>query len=149
MGHHLHTSGEEFQQRETFRADTITKPTSIDFGLHLDDPNEGGDDLADGDTDPANDVTTEPGGSSYARQSATLDGGDFSAANNASGNWEVTATDQTFDTGDSSQNVDSYFVVVNFDGSGDQLFWSGALDQLYDLSNVDEFVLQNAGLELD
>lgn len=148
MGHHLHTSGEEFQQKATFRADQITDPGTLTFGLYLDAAGQGGDDLADADSDPNNDITTEPSGASYARPSATLDSGDFTPQNNGNGNWEVIVTDQTIDTGDSSQDVDSYFVVVDI-GGGETLFWTGALDQLYDLSSVDEFVLQNAGLELD
>jgi len=71
-----------------------------------------------------------------------------------SGNWETQVADQVYDTSDSNQSVDSYFVVVNFasDDAGttaDQLFFTGSLDQTYDLSSVDQFTLSDAGLSVN
>ena len=151
MGHHLHTTGEEFMQKQVFREDLLTNPGEITVGLHLDDSGEGGDDLADGDN--VGDVTTEPTGSNYNRQTASFESADFDPEENADGNWQVIVDDLTFDTDDSDEDIDSYFIVVDFNADsgvdGDNLFWSGPLDQLYDLTHVDEFVLQGAGLELD
>lgn len=140
-GPQLHTDGEEFGIKRIFREDLIST-TQVDVGLF----NDNDDQLEDGDT--LEDINTEPDGSQYDRQSADLDTTDFIAEENADGNWQAIIDDLTFDTEDSSQDINAYFTVVDL-GDGDQLFWSGELDQLYDLNSVDELVLQGAGLELD
>jgi hypothetical protein len=101
-------------------------------------------------------ISTEPSGAAYSRQSATFDSADFTVQDNANSNWEAIIADQTFDTSDSSQDIDAYFVVINFqasdtgDGSAnDHLYFTGPLDQLYDLNSVDQFTLQGAGLEVN
>lgn len=145
----LHDTGEEFIVDIVFRQDTITKPASVSIGLY----NDSTDALSDSSDIGA--VTTEPAGSSYARQSATLDGADFTNQDNT-GNWESIIADQTFDTSDSTQAVDSYFVVVSFvsDDTGDtsatnHLLFTGGLDASYDLSNVDSFTLSGSGLQIN
>lgn len=145
----LHDTGEEFVIDTVFRQDTLSRPTSLDVGLF----NDSTDSLSDG--SDVGDISTEPSGGSYARQSATLDGSDFTQAD-SSGDWQVTIADQTFDTSDSSQDVDAYFIVVSFqsDDTGDtsttdHLFWTGDLDQTYDLNSVDTLTLSGAGLQVN
>lgn len=133
-----------------FRSDTLTKPSSVTVGLF----NDSTDALSDG-SDVA-DITTEPTGSAYARQTATLDGTDFTNSDSG-GDWQTTIADQTFDTSDSSQDVDAYFIVVNFASEDtsdagtatDHLFWTGNLDQTYDLNSVDSLTLSGAGLKVN
>jgi len=130
-----------------FRSDTLTKPASVNVALF----NDSTDALSDGSN--VSDITTEPSGGAYARQSATLDGGDFTNTDSG-GDWQTTIADQTFDTSDSSQDVDAYFITVNFnsDDAGadaEHLFWTGQLDQTYDLNSVDSLTLSGAGLKVN
>lgn len=83
-------------------------------------------------------------------------GSDFTNSD-VGGNWETQVADQAYDTTDSNQSVDSYFVVANFDSqdaadggtAADHLFFTGSLDQTYDLSSVDQFTLSDAGLSVN
>lgn len=108
-----------------------------------------------GDASDIGSITTEPTGSAYGRQNVTL-GSDFTTQDN-SGNWEALMDDTTFDTSDSGQSVDAYFVIVNFDsddaGDGgtasDHLLFTGSLDQTYDLSSVDSFTLSSSGISIN
>lgn len=117
----------------------ISSGKTFDIGLY----NDSTDSLSD--TSDVADITTEPAGSAYSRQSdaatdftASLSGGDI----------QIAGTTQTFDVSDSTQTVDSVFVVVNFtsdivssDGSAtDHLYYTNALDQSYDLSQFDSTV---------
>jgi len=118
----------------------INSGDTFDIGLY----NDSTDSLSD--TSDVGDITTEPAGSAYARQSdaatdftASLSGGDI----------QIAGTTQTFDVSDSSQTVDSVFVVVNYasdvvssDGgtATDHLYYTNALDQSYDLSQFDSTV---------
>jgi hypothetical protein len=145
----LHDTGEEFVVDAIFRSDTINRPASVNISLF----NDSTDGLSDG--NDVTDITTEPSGASFSRQSASLDSGDFSNTDSG-GDWQTTIADQTFDTSDSNQNVDAYFIVVNFqaddtgDGSAnDHLFWTGQLDQTYDLNSVDTLTLSGAGLKVN
>lgn len=143
----LHDTGEEAILDDFFE-ESLTKPASVTVGLY----NDGTDALSDSSDVGA--ITTEPAGSAYARQSASFGTTDFTNQDNA-GDWESIIADQTFDTSDSSQSVDAYFIVINFtsDDTGDtsatdHLLFTGSLDQTYDLSNVDSFTLSGAGLSL-
>lgn len=129
-----------------FRADTITKPSGVTIGLFHDGEVSGdttnGDDLND--SSDVGDISTEPSGSAYARQSASFDTTDFTVQY-SSGNWLSEIATQNFDVSDSSQTVDAYFVIVSFqadttsDGSAqDHLFWTDTLDKAYDLSNISD-----------
>lgn len=103
------------------------------------------------DTDDLAQVTTEPSDGNYTRQSATLtltDDGDWAAVTSAQTSFDVTST-----TG----NVDSYFVVANFqatdtgDGTAnDHLIGTGALSQSRDLSQIDTLNISagNIGVKL-
>ena len=127
--------GEEYLVENNADGETVT------VGLY----NDGTDAL--GETATLSDITTEPSGSAYARQSSAVTtaqiSGDFGFDNDAQ---------LTFDTSDSSQTVDAAFVVVNFtsdtvagDGSAtDHLVAAGDLDQSRDLSQIDELNI-NAG----
>jgi len=146
----LHTTGEEFAIKKLFRADQLGSVTEVSIGLFYDATDALGDDAT-----PSS-ITTEPGGASYSQQTAAFDGSDFTVQENANGNYEVVITDQVYDTTDSSQNIDAYFVIVTYqsdhegDGSqNDNLYWTGNLDQEYDLNSVDQFTLSGAGLKLD
>lgn len=143
----LHDTGEEYIMDVVFRSDTLTEPSSVDVGLF----NDGTDSLSDGNN--VSDITTEPSGGAYARQSASLASADFTNTDSG-GDWQTTIADQTFDTSDSSQDVDAYFITVSFnsdDASSDQaqLFWTGELDQTYDLNSVDSLTLSGAGLKVN
>lgn len=146
----LHDTGEEFAIKDLFREDQITKPTSVSIGLF----NDATDGLSD--TSDVGDISTEPTGSAYASQSADFGSAAFTPGDNASGNWEIVIADQVFDTSDSAQDVDAYYVEVTFqaedtsDSSANaHLYWTGDLDQTYDLNSVDQFTLSGAGLEIN
>jgi len=95
------------------------------------------------DTKDLADLTTEPVGSAYARQS------DNFTALKKGGNWGTDNDNKlTFDTTDSNQSVDSWFLVANFtsaeagDGAAtDHIIAFGALQQTYDLGSVDQLEL--------
>lgn len=140
----LHDTGEEFIIDKVFTGGNAA--TQVKVGLY----NDGTDALTDGSTYSA--ITTEPAGSNYAQQTATF-GTNFTNTDN-SGNWETQMDNLVFNTSDSNQSVDSYYVVVNFasDDTGttaDHLFFTGSLDQTYDLSSVDEFTLSDSGLSIN
>lgn len=123
--------------------------TSVTVGLY----NDATDGLAD--SDDVGVITTEPSGAAYAKQTAAL-GTDFTNQNSG-GNWESILADQSYDTSDSVQSVDSYFVVVNFDSddagdagvAADHLLFTGSLDQTYDLGSVDSFTLSGSGISIN
>jgi len=142
----LHDTGEEFLLDEHFE-ESATKPASLTIGLY----NDATDGLAE--ANDIGDITTEPQGGSYARQTVTY-GSDFNNSD-LNGNWQSIIADKVFDTSDSSQDVDSFFVVVTFqsddkgDGSAnDHLFFTGSLDQTYDLSQIDQLTISGQGVEL-
>lgn len=145
----LHDTGEEAIIRDFF-TESISKPASVSVTLF----NDSTDALSD--TSDTSDLTTEPGGSSFNRQTASFGTTDFTAEDNANGNWQAVIADQTFDTSDSSQTVDAYAVLISFqandtgDGSAQtHLLFTGNLDQSYDLSGIDSFTLSGAGLAID
>jgi len=131
----LHQHGEEFMQDLV-----INSGETFDIGLYNDSTD------ALGESADVGDITTEPSGAAYARQSDAASG--FTASS-VSGNIEIAGTTQTFDVSDSTQTVDSVFVIVNFasdvvsaDGGTetDHLYYTNALDQSYDLSQFDSTV---------
>lgn len=118
--------GEEY----LFKTD-VSGVTSLTVGLY----NDSTDTITDSDDLAA--ITTEPSGSAYNRQTANI------SVSQISGDWGFDNDSQvSFDTSDSSQTVDSYFIVANFQASGDgsltdHLIVTGALSQSYDLNSVD------------
>ena len=139
--------GEEWIQRAAMQD---IGPVTVECGLY----NDGTDALGEG-SDVA-DITTEPAGSAYARQDVTVPG-NVTFSLDGSNNLQVDIDDQTYDTSDSSQTVDSYFLVVNFqatvvtaDGDlTDHLTLTGALSQSRDLSQIDNLQVNNMGGTLD
>lgn len=145
----LHNTGEEVILRDFFE-ESVSKPSSISIGLFLDSE----DDLDDG-SDIEN-VNTEPQGSEYSRETLSFGESDFTAESNSVDNWQVVFADLTYDTSDSTQDVDAYMVVISYESqetedsdSQEHLLFTGDLDQTYDLESIDSFTLSGAGLEID
>jgi hypothetical protein len=119
-----------------------TGATNLDVGLYNDSTD------AIGDTDDLSAITTEPSGSAYARQSAPV------ATADISGDWGFDNDNQeSWDTSDSSQSVDAYFLVANFqatdtgDGSPqDHLIATGALSQSRNLTDIDTLKISAGGI---
>lgn len=146
MTNQLHDTGEEAILDEFFE-ESLTKPVDVKVSLY----NDGTDALND--SSDIGDITTEPVGSAFARQSVPFGSGFTNS--DASGDWETILDDVTFDTSDSNQSVDSYLITIDFqsDDKGDgatntHLFFTGALDQQYNLSDIDSFTLSGSGLSL-
>lgn len=147
MASQLHDTGEQFVLDYTFPGG-VTKPTSLKVGLFDDST----DTLADSDDYGA--ITTEPTDGNYAQQTISFDGTGFSTAQpqGAGTAWQADSdVDIQFDVTNTTGSVDSYYVVVNYDASGDgtandHLFWTGDLSQTYDLSNNDTLTLNSGGL---
>lgn len=124
---------------EEWTLETALEGASVSIGLYNDSTDTAGDS-----TDIGN-LTTEPSGASYSRQSVTLTLAD------SGGDWQAqTGSNAVFDTSDSSQSVDAYFIVANFqsddasDGSAtDHIVATGSLSQTYDLSSVDQLTLNS------
>jgi len=124
MGYHLVTNG----QQELAQNDATT--LTVDIGLY----NDATDSVpVDG---TLTDINTEPGSVPRISSGITLSTPDQYVE------LDATATPITFDVSGTSATVDSYFVVVN--GS---LFYTGALAQSRDLTDVDELELQTVGKE--
>lgn len=142
--------GEEALTKHWFE-ESITKPASMTVGLY----NDGTDGLAD--SDDLADITTEPGGASYARQTATFGTTDWTAEDNASGNWQAILANQTWDVSDSSQSVDAYFFVINYtssdagdSGATDHVFARFSLGGTTNLSNYSgNITYSDLGMEID
>lgn len=155
MTTHFHDIGEEFESRHLIADADASLPTSVDVLLFHDGEVSGdttnGDNLAASSDIAA--ITTEPGGTAYARQTITLDTTNFSTAVDANGDTyiEIVAT-VSFDLSDSSTGtVDAYGVVIVWDQDGDgvnesHLWWTDVLDQAYDLSQHDTFEIDGASL---
>jgi len=101
-------------------------------------------------------LANEPTGTSYSRQTVSFGTTDFTVEDNANNNWQAVISDVTFDTSDSTEAVDAYFVIINFQANdkgdmsaSDHLLFTGNLDQEYNLSGIDSFTLSGAGLSLN
>lgn len=116
--------------------------SDVDTGLY----NDGTDTIGDGDDLAA--ISTEPGGSAYARQNTAVSAADLS------GDWGVdNDSELSYDTSDSSQTVDAYFFVANFQASDtgdstatDHLIATGALSQSRDLTDIDTLKISAGGI---
>ena len=138
MAVNLHNFGEEFMQDLV-----VSSGKTFDVGVY----NDSTDSLSE--SSDLSDITTEPTGSNYSRQSESASNISVDLSGSDA---KTDFPQQIFDTSDSSQEVDSYFVVVNFqsdeagDGSqNDHIFHTGALSQTRDLSDVDELEVNNVG----
>ena len=97
--------GEEWFARRTFAPSSLTTPT-----LHLILFNDGTDQLSE--TSDVSDITTEPAGSSYARQPITLDTDDISLT--AAGGSVAAEFSGQFNPRDCTQTVDSWGLLADF-----------------------------------
>lgn len=139
MANFLSNIGEEYIIENNADAETVS------VGLY----NDATDALSD--TSDVADITTEPSGAAYNRQSSAVTtkqiDGDFGFD---------TDTQLSFDTSDSSQSVDHAFVVVNFESdtvagdssATDHLIGVGQLSQTRDLSQVDTLNINAGDLEV-
>jgi len=128
---------------EEWVVENNTDGTTVTVGLYEDATD------ALGETATLADITTEPGGSNYARQASTVTtlqlSGDFGFDNDS---------DLVFDTSDSNQSVDAAFLVVNFQsdsvagdgGATDHLVAAGDLSQARNLSDIDEVTIAGGDL---
>ncbi len=121
---------------------TITKPTTLVVGLHRDSDDNIGDD-----SDIAA-IQSEPDGSDYQRQ--TPDATSWAVAF-VNGRFQMVLDGIPFQTGDATVSAASYFVAAEFQASGDSsatlhLLLSGPLEGAIDLSVLQSYTLNNAGL---
>jgi hypothetical protein len=122
---------------EEYVIENNTNGATIDVGLYNDTTD------ALGETSTLSSITTEPAGASYARQTDTV-------------TTEQISGDFGFDTSDSSQTVDAFFVVINFtsdtvagDGATtDHLVAAGDLSQSRDLSSIDQVDISAGDLDI-
>lgn len=92
------------------------------------------------------DITTEPTGTGYTAQTDATS--NFTAELNGSNNVSIVGSTLTFDVSDSSEDVNAYYVTVDFtsdlvasDGADtEHLIGTGYLNQLYDLNQFDTTV---------
>ena len=132
--HGIKNYGKEFMVDYIFGNETGV--SSFTVGLYRDAT----DDLGE-DSDVGN-ITTEPTGASYSRQSVSF-GTNFTNSFDGA-DWQTVFDDVTFDLSDSNQTVDSVFVVVNFDSdhasdggtATDHIFATYSLAQTIDASGV-------------
>jgi len=119
---------------------------SVDIGVYLDDPNNGGDDLTEADDLDA--INTEPTNTNYSRKNISL------TAFRASANWGAnngSAFSYDFSDQVSEQDIDTAFVVISFqaeetsDSSAQEhLIATAALTQTRDIGSID-FLEYDAG----
>lgn len=150
MANELFQTGEEFAIRGIIQDSSLSFDNTLEITLY----NQTTDNLTD--SASPSDITTEPVGSNFNRQTVTLDTAEVTYSQNQNSNFQFTFEDQTLITNDSTQNVDAYIVLVTFTSqvAGDSsdtkhLFYAGNLDQTYNLEQIDEFVLRDIGLALD
>lgn len=145
MANLLFDTGKEFLAKYVFE-ESVDKPSSVDVGLY----HESDDNLSE--TDDIDDITTEPNGSNYSRQSVDFGSTDWSTEF-SDGDWDAFFDEITFDLSDSDNTVDSYFVVINFEADGDDsandhLFFSSDLSQEYELNNLDQLDGSEGGVTI-
>lgn len=112
--------------------------SSVNVGLYNDSTD------AAGKTTDVGDLTTEPSGSAYARQAATL------ASYSESSDWgPVIDSQASFDVSDSSQDVDAWFLTATFtseevgdSGDTEHLIATGFLSQTRNLADLDGLNLE-------
>jgi hypothetical protein len=143
-----HDVGEEFAQKATYRDDILTRPANLSITLY----NDGSDALVDA-SDVA-DISTEPTGASFSRQTVSLDSSALSLSQ-AGGDLRAEAS-VSFDTSDSSQTIDAYAIVVSFQSdvvnnettANDHLLTSATLGSSIDLSSGNDTVDLSVDIDL-
>ena len=101
------------------------------------------------------DITTEPDGAAYARQSSTVSVGQLSGAGGGDYGFQTDSQVQ-FDTSDSTRAVDAVGYIVTFasevagDGgaASDHLIGGAELSSTYQLSDYDTVTYEAGDLEL-
>lgn len=139
MSHILTNLGEEY----------IIKNGAIGSGFIVGLYNDVTDSIADADDLAA--ITSEPSGAAYDYQAAVMEADD-------DGDWHAQANAEvTFDTSNSNETVDSYYIAKSFqavetaDGAPTlHLLYTGALSQSRDLSQIDtlKLALGSVGIKL-
>jgi hypothetical protein len=144
-----HDAGEEFAHKATFRDDLLTRPGTVSVTLY----NDATDSLSD--SDDISNISTEPTGASFSRQSVSIDSSDVSLSQSG-GDLRAEAT-VSFDTSDSTQTIDAYAIVVNFQSDvvnndsspTDHLLTSATVGQTIDLSSGNDTVDLNIDIDLN
>lgn len=121
---------------------SITKPSTLVVGLHRDSDDNIGDD-----SDIA-DIQSEPDGTDYQRQTPSATSWTVEFVN---GRFQMVLDGVPFQTGDATVSASSYFAAAEFQASGDSspqlhLLLSGPLEGSVDLSVLQSYTLNNAGL---
>lgn len=150
MAHILTAIGEEYAVKNGLDSGA----TAWNIGLYNDASGAatGGDAIAD--TDDLIAITTEPANTNYARQ------GDTFTPSGSAGAWgSDNDTQIQFDFSDqsTSEMVDSWFVVINFDSAeagdagtaADHLVVTGPLSQARDIGSIDTLTIDAGGVRLD
>lgn len=150
MADELFQTGEEFIIRSAGQDSSLTPDSDLQLVLY----NQSTDNLEDGST--VEDLTSEPDGTDYSRQTVALDSADITYELNGDGNFQKVFADKTFVVEDATTSVDAYAVIVTYESqvadstdNEEQLYFAAFLDQTYDLSNVDEFTLRGTGIAID
>lgn len=138
MGYILTTIGEEFVV--TSNTDGVT----LTVGLY----NDSSDGISDGDDLDA--IGSEPTNGNYSRVSDTFN------AKNVNGNWAFSnSTELSYDFSDqsTSQTIDGYFVVANFEstetgdsGASDHLILTGELQASRDIGAINQLSISIDGV---
>ena len=153
MGH-LHDYGEEYFQKQALNTGDIDA-TNCYVGLYLNDPEEGGDDLEDSSNIDA--ITTEPDDGNYERAEIPLDSENIEILTDGE-NAVAEFNDIELDILDTTGEVDSWFVVINFESDyagdtapSDNLVLSGRLNvaEPEELDNLNIIELVDIGGELN
>ena len=131
----IHKTGAEYLLRTVITGES-TRVTTVTVGLF--------DDSTDALTHTSDyaDITTEPSDGNYTAQSVDLDTDSSTTLDDD--NWTAVLGQIDFDVASTTGSVDSYYVTVTDNLSGDDedtqhLFWTGSLDQTYDLNQIDVF----------
>lgn len=150
MADELFQTGEEFFIKRTYRTDLVDPDVDLEVSLY----NQSTDELED--DSPSSDVTTEPVGSLFERQTVSMDSVEIEVELNSNGNYQAEFEEQVFDVSDSTQDVDAFVVFVYYESdvmgdteTSENLFFAGNLDQTYQLEQIDEFALRGSGVAID
>lgn len=136
----LFDDGEKLIIENIFESDEATLPPTVEVGLYDSKEDELGDDAVPGD------ITSEPGGASYERQTISFDSTGFTASQEE-GDWQAETGTVEFDlSDDETGDVDRYFIV--YDDDGDKLFFDGELSREYPLDMVDILEVERKGLSI-
>ena len=136
----LFDDGEKLIIQNIFENDTATLPAEVDVGLY-----DSAEDILEDSAQPT-DVSSEPSGNAYERQSLSLDSTGFTSSQE-DGDWQAASDTIEFDlSNDNTGQVDRYFIV--YEDEGEKMFFDGELSRVYDLEIVDILEVQNKGLSL-